>query len=89
MEENPLIIILYGKNKVDFDFIGGSNMEFLILLVIALLATVIGFYKYVYFISLGYGFSVAIMGIAMVVMFHKNISMGMIVACALLLVFGI
>ena len=36
--------------------------------VISLVICVIGFYKYVYFLSVGYGLSVAGIGIAMIVM---------------------
>ena len=44
------------------------TFEFLILLIVSLVVSSIGFYKYVYFISLGYGFSVAAMGIALPIM---------------------
>ena len=71
------------------NFMTTLGVEFLILLVIALLVTIIGFYKYVYFISLGYGFSIATMGIAMIIMFFEKISLGTVVACILLGVYGI
>ena len=41
------------------------TLSFWILLGLALLVSSMGFYKYLYFISLGYGFSVAVMGAAM------------------------
>ena len=45
------------------------TLEFLILLIVSLVVSSIGFYKSVYFISLGYGFSVAAMGIALPIMY--------------------
>ncbi len=64
-------------------------MNFLILMAIALLVSAVGFYKYVYFISLGYGFSIAVFGIAMPILFAEELSMGTIVACILLLIYGL
>ena len=48
------------------------TLSFWILLGLALLVSSMGFYKYLYFISLGYGFSVAVMGAAMLVLFEKK-----------------
>lgn len=45
---------------------------FWILLIIALVISSIGFYKYVYFISLGYGFSIAGIGIALLILYHGS-----------------
>lgn len=41
-------------------FLESFGLRFLILIIIALVVSAVGFYKYVYFISLGYGFSVAV-----------------------------
>ncbi len=58
-------------------FTESFTVAFLILFGIALVISAIGFYKYVYFISLGYGFSVAGIGIALVVMeLMKGASVG-------------
>ncbi|MCD7826051.1 MAG: DUF1295 domain-containing protein [Clostridiaceae bacterium] len=59
------------------------------LLAAALIISAIGFYKYVYFISLGYGFSIAGLGIAMLIMFHNSLSLGTVLACVSLLVYGL
>ncbi|MBQ8527835.1 MAG: DUF1295 domain-containing protein [Lachnospiraceae bacterium] len=69
-------------------FTESFGMAFLVLIVIALAVSSVGFYKYVYFISLGYGFSIAAMGIAMPVMFRENLSIATIVACLLFVVYG-
>lgn len=63
-------------------------MNFLILILIALIITAIGFKKYVYFISLGYGFSIAVMGVAMLIMFNSQLSMATALACLLFMIYG-
>ena len=47
-------------------------MKFLILFIVAMLISSIGFKKFVWFISLGYGFSIAGLGIALIAMFAKD-----------------
>ena len=44
-------------------------MRFVILILVAAIVSAIGFHKYVWFISLGYGFSITALGIALFVMF--------------------
>lgn len=46
-------------------------MKFLILFAVAMAISAIGFKKFVWFISLGYGFSMAGIGIALIAMFAK------------------
>ena len=41
---------------------------------LAMLVSSIGFYKFIYFISLGYGFSIAVIGVALVVLFRDVMS---------------
>lgn len=64
-------------------------MNFLILMAIALIVSSVGFYKYVYFISLGYGFSIAAFGIAMPILFAGELSVGTVIACLLFVVYGL
>ena len=47
-------------------------MKFLVMLLVALAISAIGFKKFVWFISLGYGFSVAGLGAVMLIMFYKK-----------------
>ena len=49
---------------------------FLILLVLALIASSCGFYKYVWFISIGYGAAVALIGAGLLVLFSGNLTAG-------------
>ena len=57
--------------------------SFLVLVGLTLLVSSIGFYKYLYFISLGYGFSVAVMGVAMLVMFRDSLSVVTALMCVM------
>ena len=54
----------------------------------AMIISAIGFYKYVYFISLGYGFSIAGIGALMLYLFRDNLSIGTVIACALFIIYG-
>lgn len=64
------------------------SLAFLVLIIISLVVSSVGFYKYVYFISLGYGFSIAAMGIAMPIIFRDGISVGPIICAGLFVVYG-
>lgn len=55
---------------------------------LAMLISAIGFIKYVYFISLGYGFSVAGIGLLMMFMLRANLTWGTFLCCLLLVVYG-
>lgn len=72
-------------------FIESFGFGFVILLLVALVVSSVGFYKYVYFISLGYGFSVAAMSIAMCIMgfrlFHV-FGIGIGLMCVFFLIYG-
>lgn len=59
-----------------------------ILLGVALVVSSIGFKNYVWFISLGYGFSIAAEGIAMPIIYHKSLSVATIILSSLLIVYG-
>ena len=64
------------------------STAFWMLCAAALFISAIGFYKYVYFISLGYGFSIAGLGILMVILFQDGLHIGTMLACVLLAVYG-
>ncbi len=63
-------------------------MQFLIMLLVALVISAIGFKKFVWFISLGYGFSIAGLGAAMLVMFYGNLTPVTILLCILCMIYG-
>ena len=60
-----------------------------ILLGVALLVSSMGFKKYVWFISLGYGFSIAAEGVAMLIIFHKSLTVATVILSALLIAYGL
>lgn len=60
--------------------------------VISLVVCLVGFYKYVYFLSIGYGFAVSGIGIGMAVMMITGAlpaSLPMFIFCALYIIYGI
>lgn len=61
---------------------------FWMLPVVGLLVSSIGFRKFIYFISLGYGFSVAVMGAVLGILFWRNLTPGSVLLCVLLVVYG-
>ena len=56
----------------------------------ALVISAIGFKKYVWFISLGYGFSIAGEGILMLILYgiNKQLTLGTAICCVLLVLYG-
>ena len=64
-------------------------MEFWVLITIALVVMLVGFYKFVYFISLGYGFSVAVFGVALLIMYRASLSTATIIASILFIIYGL
>lgn len=64
-------------------------MKFLILFLVALVISSIGFRKFVWFISLGYGFSIAGIGAAMLLLFEKELTPVTIILCLLCIVYGL
>lgn len=64
-------------------------MQFAILVAVALVVSSIGFKKFVWFISLGYGFSMAAIGVALLVMFGSQLNPVTLVMCVLLMVYGL
>lgn len=63
-------------------------MSFFILFIVALAVSSIGWYKFVYFISLGYGFSMAALGLALLFMFAARMDAVSAALCVLLMVYG-
>ena len=63
-------------------------LGFLLIFAVALLFSSIGFKKYVWFISIGYGFSVAAIGAALLLRFRGSLTAGTAAACVLLILYG-
>lgn len=62
--------------------------EILVLALVSLAVSSLGWRKFVYFISLGYGFSVAAMGAAMIIMFAGCLTPVSVILCVLLSAYG-
>ncbi len=62
---------------------------FLAMFLVALVFSSIGFKKYVWFISIGYGFSVAAIGVALLIAGREQLTAGTICACALFIAYGL
>lgn len=60
----------------------------LALLLTAVLVSSIGFKNYVWFISLGYGFSIAAEGAVMLWLFREGLTAGTVLCCVLFLIYG-
>ena len=63
-------------------------IEFLWLFLAAMIVSSIGFKNYVWFISLGYGFSIAAEGILMLILYGQTLTLGTILCCALFILYG-
>lgn len=64
-------------------------ISFFILLGIVLIVSAIGFKNYVWFISLGYGFSIAAEGLAMIIFYHNGLTLGRVLLSLLFIVYGL
>lgn len=64
-------------------------MKFLILFIVAMMISAIGFKKFIWFISIGYGLSIAGMGLAIPIIFFNNLTPVTVILCILLFIYGI
>ena len=64
-------------------------IEFLWLFIAAMVISSIGFKNYVWFISLGYGFSIAGEGLLMLIRYGQQLSIGTAICCALFIIYGL
>ena len=78
----------FSKEVSNMGFTYSFTFNFLILLLVCLAVSAVGFYKYVYFISLGYGFSIAAQGLIMLLLYRKGFEFGTVLQCILLMVYG-
>lgn len=63
--------------------------EFWLIFVMILIACIIGFKKYIWFISVGYGFSITMVGIMLLFIYQSNLDLFMNIASVLLILYGI
>ncbi len=60
-----------------------------IMFLCALVISALGFIMYVYFFSVGYGFSIAAIASALLILFQKTLTPGAVIECVLLILYGI
>lgn len=65
------------------------STEFGILFLTALACCIIGFYKYVYFISIGYGLAISGQGAAMLVLLRDRLNITVVISCLLFILYGL
>ena len=63
-------------------------LHFWLLFAAAMVISSIGFKNYVWFISLGYGFSIAAEGLAMLIMYGQDLTLGTAICCILFILYG-
>ena len=61
----------------------------ILILISILIVCLIGFKKYVWFISLGYGFSITTVGIMLLILFSNNITLPLILSSLVLIGYGL
>ena len=64
-------------------------VNFWLLFGICMLVSAIGFKNYVWFISLGYGFSIAAQGVAMLFLYGQALTLGTVICCVLFILYGL
>ena len=64
-------------------------VNFWLLFGICMLVSSIGFKNYVWFISLGYGFSIAAQGIAMLILYGQTLTPGTVICCVVFTLYGL
>lgn len=65
------------------------SMEILFILIAIGMVCLIGFKRYIWFISIGYGFSIATIGIMLLILFGRIVSPAYIAACIVLICYGV
>ena len=63
--------------------------NFLIIFAAILLVSSIGFKKYVWFISIGYGFSITITGVSLILLYKSSLDIYELIASIILILYGI
>ena len=63
-------------------------MNFWLLFGVCMLVSAIGFKNYVWFISLGYGFSIAAEGLVMLILYGQTLTLGTVICCVLFILYG-
>lgn len=61
----------------------------LIITIIPLISTLLGFYNFLYFISIGYGASLAFNGLSLILIYYNELNKVSLILCIFLIIYGI
>ena len=61
----------------------------LVITIIPLLSTLLGFYNFLYFITIGYGFSLAFNGLSLIIIYYDTLNTVSLLLCIFLIIYGI
>ena len=64
-------------------------LSYWMILLVSMITSSVGFHMYIWFFSVGYGLSIAGIGAALTLGFHKNMALPELLVCLLLLVYGL
>lgn len=64
-------------------------MSFWIVLLVSLAASSVGFHMYIWFFSVGYGLSIAVIGATLLIGFRNSLTPGTMAACLLFVIYGL
>lgn len=59
------------------------------IIIIPLIVTLIGFYDFLYFITLGYGISISSIGFSLIILYFNNLNSVSLTLCILFIIYGI
>ena len=62
--------------------------ELLIIFIVAMIISAVGFKMYVYFFSVGYGFSIAGIAVTMLILFRDRLSICTVIMCVMFIIYG-
>lgn len=65
------------------------SIEILYIFIFVLIVCLLGFKKYIWFISLGYGFSISSIGFMLLFLFHDNLNFSYILGSLILIIYGL
>lgn len=61
----------------------------LVITIIPLISTLLGFYNFLYFITIGYGFSLAFNGLSLIIIYYDTLNTVSLFLCIFLIIYGI
>ena len=66
-----------------------SDKGYLVITIIPFIVTLIGFYNFLYFISIGYGLSLSFIGLSLIIMYFNSLNIVTLALCIILIIYGI